>query len=689
MTFRQRIGSHLITLWAILIFSHLVMMGPVQTFAFGLFCFSYLFFDVVRRRNESRTQSWAVRSTFIFVAIIWFLINLVIEIPLETESAIALQESAIPGQFSGFYDYFYLAAQVLILPAAFLFPLLDQFYFYSAPELSFKRSRRFKYFYYILIAGSFGGFLCSLYMASRWFRGLPPIAGGYLVGIELTDTSIVSLLLILFCILFIFNYLIGLIGSKQPFWGWRQEGPFFLGLHIRFIVALLFSFLLYQCVVEFGNNQLMSSPLVRFLPLIFLFLNIYYEQKSTFFDLFVKRATFFYLSLIFVMLYFLVYGHYSKVISNEHIFFRVAALVWLPFFLLAPWIYKLIDLFLDRFWLGRKISAESAMRRFMEVLNFETRQDEVLKKAALLLGEVFNSRAYVTVVPDSAENIDVDGLDLVIENRLEENEVLRLNMDARPSGVPYYEKDKILLRGLLGIAGYYLKLIRLQDDRRVREKREQELLLDASKSRLKALRAQINPHFLFNALNAIASFTKTDPARAEKTVELLSEIFRYTLYYSDREWVRLEEELDFISAYLEVEEARFGDRLSAEISMEVETGSFLIPSMIVQTLVENAVKHGISRVKRNGEIKISSVTDGTKLWITVWDNGPGFEEGSELDQKNKTGTGVGLANIRNRLNGYFGEQAEFSFKHVEDGTEAQIVIPVVEQARQLLKKIPE
>ncbi len=685
MTFRQRIGSHLITLWAVLIFSHLVMMGPVQTFAFGLFCFSYLFFDLVRRRNETRSQSWAVRSTFIFIAIIWFLINLIIEVPLEKESAIALQESVIPGQFTSFYDYFYLAAQVLLLPVAFLFPLLDQFYFYSEAELNLKRSPRFKYFYYVLIAGSFGGFLFSFYMAFRWFKGLEFPAGLYFAGLELTDSTVVSLLIIIFCILFILNYLIGMIGSEQPFWGWRQEGPFFLGLHIRFIVALLFSFLLYQSLADFGNNQVMSSPLVRFLPLIFLFLNIYSEQKSTFFDLFVKRATFFYLSLICVMLYFVVYGHYSRIIDNEHIFFRVAALVWLPFFLLAPWFYKLIDLFLDRFWLGRKLSAESAMRRFMEVLHFETRPDEVLKKVSLLLGEVFNSRAYVTIIPASPGEVPDNGSGLVIENRLEDMEVLRLHMDARPSGVPYYEKDKILLRGLLGIAGYYLKLIRLQEDRRMREIREQELLLDASQSRLKALRAQINPHFLFNALNAIASFTKTDPARAEKTVELLSEVFRYTLQYSEREWVRLEDELDFISAYLEVEEARFGDRLSADISMEVETGSFLIPSMVVQTLVENAVKHGISGVKSKGKIKITTVTDGTKLWITVWDNGPGFEIGKESSKKNSTSAGVGLENIRNRLNGYFGEQAELSFNSVEIGTEAQLMIPVVEQVKQLQK----
>jgi two-component system, LytTR family, sensor kinase len=229
-------------------------------------------------------------------------------------------------------------------------------------------------------------------------------------------------------------------------------------------------------------------------------------------------------------------------------------------------------------------------------------------------------------------------------------------------------------------------VIRLQNAQRQRDMREKELLLDAGKSRLKALRAQINPHFLFNALNAIASFTKTDPERAEKMVELLSEIFRYTLQYSEREWVKLSDELDFIAAYLEVERARFGRRLSTEISMEVETSGMLIPAMVVQTLVENAVKHGVSKMKKRGVIRISSVTDGTKLWVMVRDNGPGLEDESPKNgPEAETGTGMGLTNIRNRLRGYFGEDFELTIQRIGIETEAQMVIPAVERAKQLVR----
>ncbi len=685
MTFRQKIESNLITLWAIVIFSLLVLMGSFHTFAFGLFCFTYLFAEWIRNRKENSSRGWGIRGTFLFIAILWFIVNMVIEISMEPEFASALQDVNPKDPFNIFYLEVYRLSMVSLLPLAFLFPLLDQIHFYSEAESSISHKRIFKRFYFVLISLSITGFLVSGYLATRWFLNIRIADGDNFGGIAFTDDHLVSLLLIFFCLLFIFNYLLSLFSSETRFWNWRGEGPFFLGLHIKLIVAILFTYLLYQSVRDFGTNEIMASPLVRFLPLVFLFLNVYYEQRLTFFDLFVKRATFFIVALMGVVLYFVMFMHVTEVIKNDEISMRMMALDWLFIFLIAPWLYKLVDVSLDRIWLNRQKSPENVIRRFMEVIHFETREDVVLQKAGLLLTEVFSSTAEVIILPVSAGNPKELDLDLIEEEQLEKDQKLRLRMYPRPNRIPYYDKDRILLRGLLEILAYYLKLIRLQEERRTREMREQELLLDASRSRLKALRAQVNPHFLFNALNAIASFTKTNPARAEKTVELLSEVFRYTLQHSEKEWVRLEDELDFISAYLEVEEARFGDRLSAEISMEVETGSFLIPSMIVQTLVENAVKHGISRVKRKGEIKIASVTDGTKLWITVWDNGPGFEESLKLNQKNIPGTGVGLANIKNRLSGYFGEQAQFSFKQVEIGTEAQIVIPVVEQSRPLMK----
>ena len=143
-----------------------------------------------------------------------------------------------------------------------------------------------------------------------------------------------------------------------------------------------------------------------------------------------------------------------------------------------------------------------------------------------------------------------------------------------------------------------LENVRLQRKRQEQEQVAQELRLQTSRSELKALRAQINPHFLFNALNAIASLIHTDPPRADAAVEQLAEVFRYTLRRSEQEWAPLDQELAFARAYLDVEQARFGKRLEFSIDADARLARAQVPSMLLQTLVENAVKHGISRLAR-------------------------------------------------------------------------------------------
>src|SRR5690606_10237874 len=119
-------------------------------------------------------------------------------------------------------------------------------------------------------------------------------------------------------------------------------------------------------------------------------------------------------------------------------------------------------------------------------------------------------------------------------------------------------EDLAMLRSLAGVFGFMLETVRLQLKRQEQELIAHDLRLQTSRSELKALRAQINPHFLFNALNAIASLIHTDPLRADEAVEQLAEVFRYTLRRSDSDWAPLDQELAFARAYLDVEQARFG-----------------------------------------------------------------------------------------------------------------------------------
>lgn len=193
---------------------------------------------------------------------------------------------------------------------------------------------------------------------------------------------------------------------------------------------------------------------------------------------------------------------------------------------------------------------------------------------------------------------------------------------------------------------------------------ERELEIHASRSELKALRAQVNPHFLFNALNAIAGLIHKHPGRAEQTVEQLSEVFRYTLKGSEKEWARLEDEIDFVRSYLDVEQARFGNRLETFIEIDDTVRHFEVPTMVVQTLVENAIKHGVANVRGTGSISIRARRRDDRLLVGVEDNGPGFPDESIDAGPDGHRTAHGLKSVRERLYGYYGNEA--SLKIVRD-----------------------
>jgi len=125
-------------------------------------------------------------------------------------------------------------------------------------------------------------------------------------------------------------------------------------------------------------------------------------------------------------------------------------------------------------------------------------------------------------------------------------------------------------------------------------RRAQHLQLAQTQAELRALRAQINPHFLFNALTAIGGWTQADPRRAESVMEQLADVFRYTLRGTRTEWVTLGAELDAVRTYLDVEQARFGTRLSIDVVCDDHLRELLIPPLVVLTLAENAIKHGVA-----------------------------------------------------------------------------------------------
>ncbi len=190
-------------------------------------------------------------------------------------------------------------------------------------------------------------------------------------------------------------------------------------------------------------------------------------------------------------------------------------------------------------------------------------------------------------------------------------------------------------------------------------------------SELRALRAQINPHFLFNALNSIASLIRLRPNEAEEVTEQLADLFRYSLRASDRSVVSLADELYAVELYLQIEESRFRDRLSVEWAIPEDIKRASIPSLSLQPLVENSVKHGLNKTEDACTIAVSANRIGDMVSIVVADTGPGF---STTEREQVFAKGTGLANVFRRLQLEFGPQADLVIQqhHVE------VLIPYVE-----------
>jgi signal transduction histidine kinase len=204
---------------------------------------------------------------------------------------------------------------------------------------------------------------------------------------------------------------------------------------------------------------------------------------------------------------------------------------------------------------------------------------------------------------------------------------------------------------------------------RDRQMRAVELESLLQQAQLDALRSQLNPHFLFNALHSMAELVHTDPKLAEQLIVRLGELLRQVLQSSTRQEVTLAEELEFIRGYVEIEQMRLGDRLL--VRWEIDDGALgaHVPSLILQPLVENAVQHGIASASGPGTLVIGARREAGFLHLEIRDNGPGLSQTSDRRQ------GVGLANTRARLQRLYGNEHSFDMQ-VDDGLAVRLRIPL-------------
>jgi LytS/YehU family sensor histidine kinase len=233
----------------------------------------------------------------------------------------------------------------------------------------------------------------------------------------------------------------------------------------------------------------------------------------------------------------------------------------------------------------------------------------------------------------------------------------------------------VLIWSVLMGSWLYLMVAGIAYAIRIEREREREATaaadarLLAQRAQLSALRAQLNPHFLFNALHTVGALVTHDPRAADRALDRLGDLLRYAM--ADEEMVPLAAEWSFVGDYLSFEQLRLGDRLRVVDRLEPAAANLLIPTLILQPLVENAVRHGVSARAEGGTIRADAGVDRDMLVIRIADDGPG-DEGHGARPN-----GLGLASVRRRVAAAYGERGSVRIDKASDGYAVTLKIPAV------------
>jgi two-component system sensor histidine kinase AlgZ len=223
-----------------------------------------------------------------------------------------------------------------------------------------------------------------------------------------------------------------------------------------------------------------------------------------------------------------------------------------------------------------------------------------------------------------------------------------------------------LLLYLLSLAISYL--IAVLEHTRAAERRALQVQVLAREAELRMLRAQIDPHFLFNSLHSISALTGSDPASARRMCVLLADFLRESLALGAENRITLVRELELVARFLAVERVRYGDRLRDEIVVTDDADRCLVPPLLLLPLVENAVTHGVAHMLSGGTVKVTAGRNGSRLHVTV-------ENPCDPDRPRRGGAGVGLANVRARLTTLHGQDARFAAGETDGFWRVEFVIP--------------
>jgi signal transduction histidine kinase len=335
---------------------------------------------------------------------------------------------------------------------------------------------------------------------------------------------------------------------------------------------------------------------------------------------------------------------------------------WLPWALLSPVIFWIVL----RFPVGRPAIG---WRIFLHLVFGFT----FVAFAAWLSNYCLAPRI-MPLLPDRREDANREALNR--QSHFADTNQIHLNWTGRPPfrgrrlyGPPIWIRisfDVPVYLTMLSLGHTFVYFRRSQQ----RERRAMELESQLDRARLQALRMQLQPHFLFNTLNAISTLVRTNPDSAQEMIGSLGQMLRLSLDSGSKAEVPLEQELKFLDSYLEIAQIRFGDRLQVKRDISAVTLNALVPTFILQPLVENALKHGIEPNSVAGVIHIRAGRDGERLILSVSDTGVGLAKTMELSASN------GISNTKARLQNLYPGRHHFSVHNrVEGGCIAELEIP--------------
>src|SRR5262245_7643411 len=458
------------------------------------------------------------------------------------------------------------------------------------------------------------------------------------------------------------------------------------------------------------------------LPLALVIL--YQDYRFALADIFLKRA------LSLVLLVGLAFGLYLNVAAtimidrrNDHpVAIGLLLGLWVTTALAYPWLRSGVTWFVDMVVL-RRTDYEALRAKIAQRIALLEAPEQVLDETCARLAEALTAREVTWAAADHPTDMATDmandrandrandkgrGAPLLPQfllptnqskpSRLLKESSPRETTILAPTAEPpqYYltigemaggrrlmSDDVAFLEAVAVMVARRIDAARVIHERCARDLREQETTKLATEAELRALRAQVNPHFLFNSLTTIGYLIQTAPERAFETLMRLTALLRGVLRRSEGEFATLGEEIELIESYLDIERARFEDRLRVTIDAPRETRNHRIPALLIQPLVENAIKHGVSPSRTGGEVVISAriapgngaaARSGDTLRITVRDTGLGANEESLAAGRNR---GVGLSNVERRLKAHYGDQASLSIRSAPgSGTTVELSLPV-------------